>query len=871
MSGWLWRRRRIDEDTRAEVDSHIELLTDRYVRSGMSRDDARAAAARQFGNVTWHREEIHAMNGIRIVDELLQDLRSARRSIRRRPALAAAVIVTLALGIGSNTAIFSVVHATLLRPLPYSDADRVVFVRSRSGDDNRLSDATAEDLQQWAPRLKSFDRIEARRWKSVLLTGDEGATRVRMLEVSPGYLDSVGGRVIAGRALHADDGRPGATPVALLSEGLWRSRYGARADLLGRAIEIDASARVVVGITTDIGSDTPGLRFSVFGALPTAGPAARETTVRGIAWLKPGVTLEAARSELQSVSASIDAQGRPVSGTIEQPSNIFWRIGEFRDAQLALMAGVSLLLLVACVNVASLLLGAGQARAMELALRRALGASRVRVARLLLVESLTLALVSGALGLGLAWSALRFFVALEPGIQLQTQLETIRLNVVVVGYTLAIALFTAVVCGVLPALRGSAAQPRTTLVKGTGRTATSQTGWPRALVAVEVALSLVLLISAGLVTRAFLQMRLADPGFAADRVLGVRIALPSARYQTPESRAIFFDDLRARAARLPGVTAVGLGYGAMPPSDFMARGGFEVEDGQHLTDASVGVSHVSPGHFELMGIPLVAGAGFEIRHLQDPGASEIPVVISSSLRRRLWGDQDPIGAGFRLTEGKRTRRYRVLGVAGDASGSGLSSATCAKCQWHMYVPLPANRQYTEVLLRVAEGAPLPAGALRAAVGQIDPGVPADDSLETAEASLHGFLASVRFRAALFGGFAALAVTLVGFGLLAVVFHSVKQRTREIGIRLALGARPAQMRRQMVAHGLRPVMIGLAAGMLLALLVTRALGSFLLGISPTEPLVFIGSPALLAVVAVAAMLGPVWQAARLNPVDVLRSE
>jgi predicted permease len=881
--GRLWRRRRIDEDTQAEVESHIELLTDRYIRAGMSPDDARAAAARQFGNVSWHREEIHMMNGVRLMDELAQDLRSAWRSIRRRPALASAVVVTLALGIGSNTAMFSVVHATLLRPLPYVDSDRVVYVRSRSDQlpglktrppDTRppdIRDATAAELQRWAPLLTSFDRIEARRWKSVLLTGDEGATRVRMLEVSPGYLESVGSRIVAGRGLHVDDGRPGATPVALISETMWRSRYGARPDMIGRAIEIDSGSRVVVGITTGAASDTPGLRFPVFGPLPTGGAAVKDTPVRGVAWLKPDVSLEAARSELQSVSASLDAEGRPVSGTIERPSNLFWRLGQYRDSQLALMTGVSLLLLIACVNVASLLLGAGQGRAMELALRRALGASRGRVARLLLVESLVLALVSGALGLAVAWSAVQFFLTLEPGIQLQTQLETIRLDGTVVAYTIAIALFTALVCGVMPAVRGSAAQPRTALMEGSGRAATARTAWPRALVAVEVALSLLLLISAGLVARAFLQMRLADPGFAADRVLGVRIALPSDRYQGSERQTAFFEELRTRASRLPGVTAVGLGYGAMPPSDFIDQGVLETEDGQRLADAVVGVSHVSPGYFELMGIPMMAGAGFEPRHLEDRGTPEIPVVISNSLRRRIWGNQDPIGAGFRVTGASRTRRYRVLGVAGDASGSGLSSAACSRCQSHMYVPLPANRQFTEVLLRVADGAPLPAGALRAAIAQIDPGVPSDDGLETAAESLHGFLASSRFRAALFGGFAGLAVTLVAFGLLAVVFHAVKQRTREIGVRMALGAGPSQVRRQIVAQGLWPVMAGMAAGLLAALIVTRTLVSFLLGISPTDPLVFIGSPALLALVAVVAILGPVLQATRVNPVDVLRSE
>ena len=870
MLRWLWRRRRVDEETRAEMESHLEMLTGRYIRLGLSPEDARRAALRQFGSVTWHREEIHMMNGVRWMDELLQDLRSAGRSIRRRPTLAASITVTLALGIGSNTAMFSVIDATLLRPLPYRSSDRVVFLRSSSVEDKKLSDPTIEDLQRWDPLLTSFERVEARRWKSVLLTGDEGATRVRMLEVSTGYLDTVGSRILAGRGLHPDDARPGATPVVLVSERLWRNRYAAHADLIGRTIDVDATARIVVGITTDFGSDIPGLRFAVFGPLPAA-EEGRKTTALGVGWLKEGVTVEAARAELESVSASVDARGRPTIGALERPSNIFWKARGFRDPQLALMLGVFLLLLIACVNVASLLLGAGRGRAMELAVRRALGASRLRVARLLMVESLVLAAAGGALGLLFAWAALQYFVTLDPGPQLQAQLETTRLDALVVGYTMVIAVLTAAVFGIVPALRGSSTQPRTSLHEGGGRWASESRAWPRMLVALEVALSLVLLISAGLVARAFLQMRLADPGFAADRVLGVQIALPSNRYQTPERRAAFFDELRARALRLPGVKAAGLGYGALPPSDFVADGPLETDEGQRLEDAWISLSHVGPGHFELMGIPMIAGNGFDEHHLKGSSVPEIPAVISQSLRLQFWAGANPVGSGFRLTTPRGVRRYRIIGVAGDASGGGLAGASCQKCRWQMYVPLPDNRQYTEVLLRLADGAPPPTTELRAAIAQIDPGVPSDERLETAAASLHGFLDRPRFRAALFGGLAALAIMLVAFGLLAVVFHSVKQRTREIGIRMALGARPAQMRRQILIQGLGPVMAGVLAGLLGALLVTRMMGTFLLGISPTDPFVFVGSPALLVIVSFAAILVPVLQATRVNPVDVLRSE
>lgn len=785
--------------------------------------------------------------------------------------LAAGVIVTLALGIGSNTAMFSVVNATLLQPLPYRDADRVVYVRSRAADGSRSSDPTTEDLHRWATLLTSVERLEARAWKSVLLTGDEGAARVRLLEVSAGYLDAVGARLIAGRGPQPQDTRSGTTPVVVLSERLWRSRYGARADIIGRTIGIDSTARVVVGVVTDVLSDTPGLRFSLFGPLPTTGVDARATSALGVAWLRSGVMIEAAGDELKSVSGSIDERGRRVFATLERPRNVFWEADQLRDPQLTLMASVCLLLLIACVNVATLLLGAGHYRAQELAVRAALGATRFRVARLLLVETLVLALAGGALGLLIASYAVHVFASLDPGVQLQTRLEAIRLDGFVVSYALTIALLTAVACGIVPALRGAAAAPRSNLF-ASGRTASRHSRWPHAFIASEVAVSIVLLVAGGLVGRAFLQMRLADPGFAADRILGVRLALPEDHYPTPERQAAFFDELVSRATRLPGVTAAGLGYGAMPPSDFVASGVLETSDGrERMADVGISVSYVGPGHFELMSIPLLVGSGFTSQHLEQAGAAERPVVISESLRRRFWRDRNPVGEGFRLTDSRGTRGYRIIGIAGDASGWGLASPTCQACHWQMYLPLPGSRRYTEVLLRVADGAPPPASALQETIRDIDPNVPADDGLETAAASLHGFLAQERFRAVLFGVFAVLAVTLVAFGVLAVVFHAVKQRTREIGIRLALGASPSRVRREMLTQGLAPTLAGLATGTLLAAFLTRWLASFLHGVSPTDTVVFLGSATLLATVATAAILVPIVRAMRLNPADVLRAD
>ena len=807
-----------------------------------------AGLAERFGNAP--RPRLLGIGG---------DVRHALRACRQRPGLSLAIVITLALGIGANTAIFSVVDATLLRPLPFADAARVVYLQTRRDGAKSSGNPTAEEFAQFAPRLQSYSRIEARSWRSVLLTGGNGATRARLLAVSTGYLDALGTRPIAGRMLRPDDALPGATPVVVLSDRLVTRRYGAGAAVVGTTISIDDINHVVVGVVPQIESDTPGLRFELYGPLPLAGPAARATGVVTIAWLKPGLSIDAARAEFQSI------------GDVVAPSNLFWKVRELRDhPQLALLAAVFLLLLIACVNVANLLLASGQVRRAEMAVRVALGASRARIVRLLLIESALLALAGGAGGVLIARGAIALFTALEPAQQLLTRLESIEIDGVVLGYAIAIALLTSVVFGLVPALRGSATPPQAALREGDQRTGSRLRRLPGAFIAVQVALSIVLLSAAGLVGRAFFQVRFADPGFAADRVLTLRIALPEARYPTADRRAQFFDELLARARQLPGVTAITIGYGAAVPPDFVIQGTLQI-DGSAAEHAIswLSVSMVQPGYFAVMGIPLLAGRDLERQDLDvDPSSSETPIVINRSMAKSFWPGGDPVGAGFRLVEPRGPRRYRVIGVAGDVR-DGLSLPACDPCGGQIYRPLPVVRQYTNVLVRVAENAALPVAGLRDVVAAIDPGVPADDSLQSGAASVDATMNRQRFNAALFGTFAAIALALVGLGIAAVIAHSVSQRTREMGIRLALGARPAQVRRLVIAQGVRPAIIGLALGIVVTLAVTRTMTRFLYGVSPSDPLTIATMCSVLIGVALAAITVPALRATRVDPAKTLR--
>ncbi len=796
---------------------------------------------------------------------LVGDVRHALRSIRRRPGLAVAIVGTLALGIGANTAMFSVIDATLLRPLPYAHADRVVYLQMRDAATGATRYLTVEELERWAPQLQLLERVEGETSKTVLLTGSGGSTHVVLFEATTGYFGLLRTGPIAGRLLGPTDAEPGAVPVTILSEHLWRGLYNARTDIIGASIVVDGITRVVVGVAPEIPSDVPGARFDLSAPLPEGGQAATDVTVRGVAWLKPGVSLAAARAEFEVVSATAAADGHRWVGDLEGPRNIFWNARQFRDSEIALMVAAFLLLAIAGINVANLLLAGGQVRRAEFAVRRALGAGRVRLVRLLLVESLVLGVAGCAAGILLAWTAVRLFTAIDAGPQLQTRLESVHLDGFVLGYAVAISLLTAVAFGIIPALRGAATPPGAGLRESDARTASRLRGLPGTVIGVEVGLSMVLLVVAGLVGRSYLQMRLVDPGFAADRVLSVHIELPENLYSTPERQAAFFDALVSDAARLPGVTGATIGYGATPPADLIYVGGMQAESRADQTvQIQASQSFVTPGYFKLMGIPLLAGADFQAADLRNAESSvEVPAVISRSFARRFWPDGNPLGGDFSLVEPNRTRHYRVVGVVGDVWGSVRGG--------QIYAPLVSKRWFTEVLLRIADGSRPPIAGLRAAITRIDPQVPADEDLWTAAEKLYDFIHIPRFQAALFAVFAGLALVLVAVGLAAVIAHAVSQRTREMGIRLALGARPSQVRGLVVTQGMRPAMIGLGLGLLVSLAVTRTMTAFLHGLSPTDPATLAGASVVLLGVALGAVLVPALRATRVDPVEALRSE
>ena len=701
---------------------------------------------------------------------LLGDVRYAIRSIRRRPLLSATIVGTLAIGIGTNTAVFSVIDATLLRPTPYVDARRAVRLEAAAAS-GRVRDPKIAWARTWAAASSSVERVEARRWRWALITGFGSATRKRIIEATSGYLPAIGTRPIAGRLLVPADSLPGAPPVAVIASTIWRSQLGQRPDVVGATISLDGIAHQIVGVASDLESDIPGLTFSLATALPDVA----DVPVLAVAWLRPGVSLEAAQVEVGAMPPVVDG-AVAVRPRLSLPGTSFWRITVFRTIELGLIAASLLLIAIAGVNVVNLLLAAGETRLGELAVRRALGASARRVIRLLLIETAVLTLAGAALGLGIAWTIVRAMAALDAGAQLQTQLERIRLDPVVIGYTVGIALVMAIAVGLVPALRG-ARVPAASLRDGGTRSVSRLRRAGSTLVAVETALSALLLVAAGVVGHAFLSMHFTDRGFDADRVLGVRITLPAGKYATPASRAAFLDALVDHVSRQPGIDQVGIGYGATPPFEFdgTLMGEWSVAGSSAAPiKTSAAESFVRPGYFALMGIPLIHGTDFTAADAAESGASIQPAIVSRSLARRIWADGNAVGAVLEFAGRSRVKRYRVIGVSGDVRVWGMLSPTCRDCDMQLYAPLPDARQYTDVLLRLRPGTQPAAAALalRTAVARLDPDVPSDDGLMTAEEALSGFIRAT----ALHGG-AVRDVRRTG---------SLARRRRPVSRRLALG-------------------------------------------------------------------------------------
>ena len=809
------------------------------------------------------------------MDSLLQDLRHGLRLLRSRPAFTVVALLALALGIGANTAIFSVLDAVLLRPLPYKEPGRLVMLWHDYSQMNLpKASLSVPSYIEYRDRVQAFESVAAGTSWSANLTGAGEPERVQGARVTANFLTTVGVSPVLGRDLLPEDDIPGADRVVLLSHGLWQRRFGGDRSLVGKTLALNGENHTVVGILP--------ANFVFFRPADLFKPIAFTTEqsspdnhgnefLVGVARLRRAVTLEQARSELDGLAARLQKEFYVSGWGVRMVPLLEEMTGELRSALLVLMAAVFCVLLIACSNVANLLLARAASRRREIAIRSALGAGRWRVVRQLMTESVVLSVAGGALGLLVAFWGLRVLVAAAPATAVQVVLggRTIGLDAGVLGFTLGISVLTGMVFGLAPALQAS--RPGLDeVLKDTGRGDEIGGRGHRLLatfVVSQVAVALVLLVSAGLLIRSFIRLQAVDPGFRTDHVLTMRLTLPQSRYAEDGQVAAFFDELLRGLSRLPGVQSAAsisnLPMGGDNASASFAIEGLQVPQGQ---PSPHGDSHVvSHDYFAAMGITLLRGRYFEPRDARE--AVKV-AIIDQVLADRYWPGEDPTGRRMALYfEGSPDKPVwrEIVGVVGHVKKYGLDG----RVKEQYYIPAPQLPRHSMfVVLRTATDPPSVAAAARAAVRHLDADLPVFQ-VRTMEQVVDETLVTRRFAMLLLAIFAGLALFLAGVGLYGVISYSVAQRTREIGLRMALGAQGGDVVRMVVRRGLALAAIGLAVGVAAALAVTRFLSSLLFSVPPTDPLTFVSIAALLAAVACVASFLPAWRAARVDPMEALR--
>ncbi|HKV24906.1 MAG TPA: ABC transporter permease [Candidatus Acidoferrum sp.] len=804
----------------------------------------------------------------------LQDLRFALRLLTKSPAFAAIAILTLALGIGANTAIFSVVNGVLLRPLPFRDPSRLVLIAERSPFP--VISTSFENYLDWRDQSRSFESMEATRAGAITLTGSGEPQRLTVRMVTAGLFHMLGVDAHLGRTFLPEEDRAGGSPVVLLSYPLWQSRFGGSADILGKSIDLDSKPYTVVGVLpSGFQILTPADVFLPFIPWGKTLPDDRNwhPGIIPLARLKSGVSIENARVEMKAITKRLEKEYPDYNtGTSADVVGLQAQIVQnSRPALLLLLGAVSFVLLIACVNVANLLLARAASRGREMAIRSALGAGRWRVVRQLLTESVLLSLSGGILGVLLALSALDPLLKLASGSIPQG--SQIGLDPWVLIFTLAVSLLTGLLFGLAPAFRAAKLDLREALNEGS-RGSTSGPAQNRlrgALVAMEIALAMMLLVGSGLLLRSFSRLQDIPPGFQPDHLLIADIPLSPQVYAKPADRYQFFDRLVARARTLPGVRS------AAAASFLPVSGGGSII---HFNIAgrppkspkefiAAGYRTITPSYLETLGVPLLQGRLFTP---SDTDQAPPVVLINATMARTFFPNLNPLGQHLQLgaLPDQQVPLMEIVGVVGDVRpGLGLEP------QAEMYLPyrqadlvLPVFQ--LSVVLRTAGDPALQTSALRSALSEIDPNAPLVN-VRTMEDNMATSVAQPRFRAWLIGIFAMLALILAAVGVYGVMSYAVTQRTSEIGVRVTMGAQPRDVFRIIVGEGLRLALIGIGVGLLCALALTRLLSSFLFGISAYDPLTFLAVSLLLTLVAAAASFFPARRATLVDPLVALRYE
>ena len=862
-----FKRAELDQDLDAELETHQDLLVEEGIRRGLSPDEARREARLRLGNVTSLREQHRETRGLPFIDTLLQDLRYTFRILRRDTGFAFFAILIVGLGIGASAIVFSVLNTLLLRPLPFKDADSLVWIANKKS----IPEQTTQVGHILDARQANTSLAEIAAYFAYYNTGDLKLTgtgepeRLTAVPVSENFFRVLGVEPQVGRTFDSDESRIGGPPAVILTDALWKRRFASNPEIVGKTLQLNGRSVRVVGVmpaSFDFTSVfTPGSRVDLFSPFPLA----KETDDMGntsalVGRLKPGATLESAQADFNLLGQRLTAEHQLDRNEFQPAlSSLKAHVtGRLRLALIVLGCAVAVVMLIVCANLSNLLLARNATRQKEMAIRVALGAGRRRLIRQMLTESIVLSVAGAVAGVMVAVIGTRLLTRLD-AINIPL-LANVQVDLGVLGFTLLIAIVTGLVFGLVPALQVPAIGVNETLKDSTrGSTGGKKHAWIRSsLVVSEFAFACLLLVAAGLLIRSFLRVLDVDLGFQPERLATIRID-PSSEYSTQAKRNAYFDEALRLVQNTPGIEASGL-TDVLPLEGDRSWGVAavgQVYEREHHPSAFVRI--VSNGYFKAMGIPLLAGRDFT-EH--DTASSERVIIINDTLARRLWPGQDPIGQMVTQDDGRR-----VVGVVGGVRHVKVEEDSGSE----MYVPIRQTNDFSAVELVVRTSLPEETlgTTLRAALKPLDPNLGSSE-FRNVQQLVDKATSPRRFVVMMLTGFSIFALTLAALGIYAVISYSVQQRTQEIGIRMALGATARSLQRRIMFQTLRLASIGLLIGLGASFIMTRSLRALLFGVDSNDPASFIGTVVVLVAVAAIAGYFPARRASQIDPINALRS-
>jgi predicted permease len=865
----LFKRRQFDRDLEEELQFHLAMREEKNRLAGLAGSDARDSARRTFGNATSLKERCREMWMLTSIESVWRDLRYAARTLGRTPAFTAIVVLVMALGIGANTALFTVVHAVLLRPLPFRQPDRLVSLYEREVISNSSRNpVSGGDFADWQKQAKSFEQMSvvAEDGANLSDNGNQLPEFVGTQFCAANFFPMLGIRPAVGRFFSAYDDRTDATATAVLTYGLWKRRFGGDPAIIGQTIRLDSKPYTVIGVLPPvfISETRTQLWLPLHHELPPDQMQFRGNhRFRAWARLKPGVTIPQAYAELDGIQRRIHEQYQGLEG---KGANVIAlqddQVHEVRTSLYVLMGAVGCVLLIACLNVANLFVARAASRRKETAIRASLGAGRSRLLREQIIGSLALTCAGGALGVLFAVGALQWIVQARHDLP---RAASIHIDSSVLLFALAMTILSGIFAGFFPALSAvsgvlKSLQENSRSISGGQSRARTR----KVLLAAEVALTVVLLIGAGLLLKSFAALRAVDMGCATDNVLTMSVSLPDARYSKPEQVEEFYSQLFDRVRATPGVSAAGFvnvlpGMGHFIDNTFSIPGRPPLPQGQSL-DAVI--RDADPGYFQAMSIPLIRGRYFTDADRLDRAKV---VILSAQMAHEYFPNQDPIGQHLVIDFFGRPP-LEIVGVVGDVH-SWISQPT----ESTMYIPLYRGLMgYGSLVVRSTKDVTSLALPIQTEIARMDPDLAVSDVL-TMDQIIGESTADARFNTVFVLFFAALALVLAAVGLYGVLSYLVVQRTSEIGIRVALGAQRARVVQLMLIDGMRPAIVGLVLGTLGGAASARLIRDVLFGVQPLDAFVFAGVVFAVLIVAAASCILPAWRAARLDAMTALRCE